>query len=95
MPAACRQSSNAAKETWRVVARDRHLIEVVHPGAAEGAIRDREARRLDDMHFDSKAGRQAQNRAGVLRNVGLVKGDLHGRDVDLPEVSRERETTDR
>src|SRR5205085_5868201 len=60
------------------VSHDRHAIEVVHPGPPEGTIRGWKARRLDDVGFDPKAGGEAQNRTGVLRNVGLVEGDPHG-----------------
>jgi hypothetical protein len=30
------------------------------------------------MGFDPKASGEAQNRTGVLRDVGLVEGDPHG-----------------
>jgi hypothetical protein len=54
-----------------------HLIQVVHSGATEGAIGDRKPRRFDDMGRNAKARAEAQNRSGILRNVGLVKGKLH------------------
>ena len=57
----------------RRVPPQRHLIEVVHTGAPEGAVRYRKARRLDDMRGDAEARAQAQNRSGIRRNVGLVK----------------------
>jgi hypothetical protein len=60
------------------VAHDLDGIEVVHPGAAEGAVGGRESRRLDDMGLDAETGAQAQNRSGVLRNIGLVESDAHG-----------------
>ena len=60
------------------VAVERDLVEIVHAGAAEGAVGGGKPGRLDDMGLDAKAGRQPQNRAGVLRNVGLVEGDPHG-----------------
>ena len=56
----------------------RDLVEVIHPGAAEGAVGDREAGRLDDVRLDPEAGAEPENRAGILRNVGLEKGDPHG-----------------
>ena len=59
---------------------DRHLVEIVHPGAAEGAVGDREAGRLDDMGGHAEAGRQAQDGAGVLGDVGLIERDPHRRD---------------
>ena len=52
-PSARRQASNAAQDD---VAHERHLVEVVHPGAAEGAVRGREAGRLDDVGLDPEAG---------------------------------------
>jgi hypothetical protein len=58
--------------------RERNLVEVVHSGPAEGAVGDREAGRLDDMRRDAEAGGEAQNRAGVLRDVGLEQSDPHG-----------------
>ena len=41
------------------VPRQRHPIEVVHSGAAEGAVGDRKARRLDDVRRDPEAGARA------------------------------------
>ena len=75
-PSARRQASNAAQDDMPA---ERHLIEIIHPGAAEGAVRTRKAGRLDDVGLDPEAGREPQNRAGVLRDVGLVEGDPHGR----------------
>ena len=60
------------------MAHDRHLVEVVHSGAAEGAVGDREAGRLDDVGLDPEAGAEPQNRSGILRDIGLVEGDPHG-----------------
>jgi hypothetical protein len=60
------------------VPHDGDSIEIVHAGAAEGAVRGREAGWLDDMGLDAEAGAQAQNRSGVLRNIGLIEGDAHG-----------------
>ena len=56
---------------------DGDLIEVVHSGAAEMAVGDRESGRLDNMGLDAQAGAQAQNRPGVLRDVRLEKDDAH------------------
>jgi hypothetical protein len=36
------------------------------------------------MGFDPKASGEAQNRTGVLRDVGLVEGDPHGGRFDPP-----------
>ena len=54
-----------------------HLIEVVHAGAAEGAVGDREARRLDDVRFDTETGGKPQDGPGVLGDVGLEQRDPH------------------
>jgi hypothetical protein len=54
-----------------------NLVEIVHAGPAEGTIGDREAGRLDDVRFNSQAGAKPENRAGILGNVRLVKGDPH------------------
>ena len=53
------------------VARDVHLIEIVHAGAAECAIGGREAGGLDDVRLEAEAGGEAQDRPGILGNVGL------------------------
>src|SRR5262249_8134838 len=63
------------------VAHERHLVEIVHAGAAEGAVGGRKTGRLDDVSLDGEAGGQAQNRAGVLGNVGLVERDPHGLEL--------------
>ena len=60
------------------------LVEIVHAGPAEGAVGDREAGRLDDVRFDPQAGAKPQNRAGILGNVRLVKGDPHGGPGNFP-----------
>ena len=54
-----------------------HLVEIVHTGAAEGAVGGRKAGRLDDVRFHAQASRKAQDRAGVLGNVGLIERDAH------------------
>ena len=60
-----------------IVAHDRDLIEVIHARPAEMAIGDRKPGRLDDMRLHIEAGTQAENRPGVLRNVGLKKRNPH------------------
>ena len=60
------------------MAPDHDLIEIIHPGATERAIGGRKARRLDDMRLDPETGGQAQDRPGVLGDVGLEKCDPHG-----------------
>src|SRR5262245_58385674 len=57
---------------------DLHVIEVVHPGAAERSVGGGKAGRLDDVRFDTEAGGEAKDGPGVLGNVGLEQGDAHG-----------------
>ena len=57
----------------RNMARNVGAIEVIEPGAAEVAVGDVEAGRLDDVDRHGEAGGEAQHGAGVLRNVRLVK----------------------
>ena len=54
-----------------------HLVEVVHAGAAEGAVGDRETRWLDDVRFDTETGGKPQDSPGVLGDVGLEQRDPH------------------
>jgi len=60
------------------MAHDGDRVEIVHAGAAEGAVGDGKPGRLDNVRFDPQAGAQPQNRAGILRNIGLIKGDSNG-----------------
>src|SRR5581483_5137402 len=62
------------------MADDGHPVQVVHAGAAEGAVGNREAGRFDDMRLDTQASAEPQNRPAVLRYIGLEKGDAerHG-----------------
>jgi hypothetical protein len=57
---------------------DLHVIEVVHPGAAERPVGGGKAGGLDDVRFDAEAGGEAKDSPGVLGNVGLEQGDAHG-----------------
>jgi hypothetical protein len=41
------------------------------------AVGHRKSGRLDDMGLHGEAGAEAQNRPGVLRDVGLKKDDSH------------------
>ena len=61
----------------RSVARELDLVEVVHAGAEEGAVGARKAGGLDNVRLDAKACAQPQNRAGVLRDIGLVERNPH------------------
>ena len=53
-------------------------VEIIHAGALQAAVVEHEAAGLDDVDGDAEAGAEAQQRAGVLRNVGLVEGKTHG-----------------
>ena len=68
--APARHSSNFRQDS---VAGDLHMVEIVEAGAAEVPVRNVEPRRLDDFDGKAEAGGHAQHRAGVLRDVGLVK----------------------
>ena len=61
----------------RGVADDVDLVEIVHAGAAERPVGDRETGRLDDVRLDSEARAQPQDGTGVLGNIRLVEGDPH------------------
>ena len=61
------------------MAGDGDLVEVVEARAAQVPVGDVEARRLDDLDGGPEAGGQAQEGAGVLRNVGLVEGEAEHR----------------
>jgi hypothetical protein len=59
------------------VAPNGHLIEIIHAGAAKVAVGNRKTRGFDDMGRDIQARAQAQDRPGVLGDVGLEKCNLH------------------
>ena len=52
--------------------------EIVHAGPAQALVVPEEAAGLDDIHRHAEAGGEAQNRAAVLRNIGLEQGKAHG-----------------
>jgi hypothetical protein len=54
------------------------MVEIVHAGAAKMPVGNREARGLDNMGRDIQACAQAQNRSGVLGDIGLEERNLHG-----------------
>jgi hypothetical protein len=60
------------------------VLPIVEPGAAELLVGEREAQRLDEIDGDAEARRQPQDRAGVLRNVGLEERDakIRGQRTD-------------
>src|SRR5216683_1543933 len=57
---------------------ERDLIEVIHSGTTESAVGDRKTRWLDEVRFKAQTGGEAQNRAGVLGNIGFEQSDPHG-----------------
>jgi hypothetical protein len=67
----------------RCVPGEGDLVQVVHACPAERTIGHGEAGRLYDVCCDAQAGAKPQNRAGILGNVRLVKGDSHGRPRGL------------
>jgi len=70
------------------MARDRHLVEVVHPGTAERPVGHRKPGRLDDMRRHPQAGGEPENRPGILGNVRLVERDPHGRKIPDFQANR-------
>jgi hypothetical protein len=48
-----------------------HVLQVVETGSFQAAVAENEAAGLDDIGFETQAGTQAQQRATVLRDVGL------------------------
>jgi hypothetical protein len=63
---------------------DGDLIQIIHAGAAEMPVGNRESRRLDNVGFYAETGTKPQNRSGVLRNIGLEKDDAHSETVPGP-----------
>ena len=74
---------------------DLDMVEIIHAGAAEMAVGNRKAGRLDDRRPDAKAGAGAQHRARVLGDVGLVEREAEQTERATPwlwplEPSREK-----
>ena len=65
----------------RIVARERHPVEVVHAGATERPVRGRKAGRLDDVRGQADAGREPENRSGIGGDIRLVQGDVQPGDA--------------
>ncbi len=53
------------------------MLEIVHAGAPERPVAGGEAGRLDQVDANREAGGKAQDRAGVLRNIGFKQGDAY------------------
>jgi hypothetical protein len=54
------------------------MVEIVHAGAAEVPVGGRKPCRFDNVGSHVQACAQAQNRSGVLWDIGLEKRNLHG-----------------
>jgi hypothetical protein len=59
------------------VAGDVQGVPVIHRALADFALVPRETGWLDDLKPEAKAGAQAYGRADVLRDVGLIEGQIH------------------
>ncbi len=68
-------------------------VEVIHSGAAEIAVADREAGRLDNVRLHIQAGAEPENRSGVLRNVGLEQGYAHALETRFLDRPRDEKVT--
>ena len=60
-----------------VPAGDFHRLQIVQGGAFKRTGREVEARGQDDIGGNAEAGRESQDCARVLRNIGLVEGKAH------------------
>src|SRR5581483_2544188 len=63
--------AGAAEVVPRSVATNRREREIVERGAPQPPVVEQEAARLDQIDPDPKTGGQAQQRTGILRDVGL------------------------
>jgi hypothetical protein len=59
------------------VTHDGDLVEIIHPGPAEVAVRNRKTGGFDDVRHHVKARAETKNRSGVLGDVRLEKRNLH------------------
>jgi hypothetical protein len=59
------------------------MIQVVHPGASQAAVVEGESARLDHVDRQPETGGEAQDRAGILRDVGLIERKPHGKPDPL------------
>ena len=60
------------------VADELDRAEIVHAGATQPSVVEDEAAGLDDVDRDAEAGGEAEQRAGILRDVRLVEDEAHG-----------------
>jgi hypothetical protein len=59
------------------------LLQVVHARPPEPPVVEDESARLDEVDRHPEAGREAQDRAGILRDVGLIERKPHGKPDPL------------
>jgi hypothetical protein len=64
------------------VSRDRDVAEIIHGGAFQAPVVEHETAWLDDIDGDVEAGAETQNRTRILRNIGFVEGQPHGRTLE-------------
>ena len=65
-----------AKRLETGMAVDCHMLQIVKPGAAQGALRHVETCRGYQAHSDIHACGKTQNCASVLRNIRLIEREL-------------------
>ncbi len=61
---------------------------VIHGNPPQASVIKHETAGLDDIHRNAEAGRQTENRSGVLRDIRLIKGDTHDKGIPLRRASR-------
>ena len=70
------------------VADDVSLAAVVHRDPAQSPVVEHETARFDDVDRYAETGREAKNRAGILRDIRLKKGNTHGQGIAGEVTSR-------
>jgi len=55
-----------------------HGLEIIHAGPPHPPVVEQEAAGLDNVDVDTQAGRETQDRPGVLRNIRLIESEAHG-----------------
>jgi hypothetical protein len=53
------------------------MLKVIHVRALEPAVVEDESERLDQIDRHAEAGAQPDQGAGILRDIGLEKGEAH------------------
>src|SRR5579863_9150130 len=57
------------------MATDPHPCGIIERGAAKPPVIQQETTRLDQVDLDRQAGSEAQQSAGILRDIGLEQGE--------------------